>query len=184
MILDHLKSFQHFLIGTLCLTGSGCLPDDEERQKGSVNAVSICIEKNQRSSELVSKELIKNQCIEKHATFRPIFYSPNSQAYVSFDDDEVLIEVSDFENPFSNFVITSIKFWGGYRDSAGEEITATKWKTGLWVEPKAAAKPVVKITLPSEPESTISAWCNDIEEKKNCKMWNHSEIKGLEIRLK
>ncbi len=173
-----------FLLGVLCLVGSACLPNDKEKkQKGSVNAVSICIEKNQKQSDLVSKDLIKNQCILKHEQYKKHSYTGGHLASVNVNRNAINIDITNFKNTFRNFVITSIHLEGNYRDSEGVKTSVTQWVTGLWLEPNATSTPYVSIPLPEESAENISISCVDIAEKKNCKGWRVLGYRGLEIKL-
>ena len=101
-----------FLLGMLCLVGSGCLPNDKEKkQKGSVNAVSICIEKNQKQTDLVSKDLIKNQCILKHEQFKDYYYDKANLARVFLNRDAIIVDVTNFKNALSDFLYLEDYRW-------------------------------------------------------------------------
>lgn len=178
---------KYILIALLTLFLSGCFPtDDEEKQKGSVNAVSLCIEKNERQSEMLSKKLIKDQCISKHEQFKDYVWEKGggNRARVKVFVDKIDVNVSKLKNNFSDFVITSVKIRGHIRGSDGIEIGYSDWISGLWVEPNSIVETFVSIPIDNENNELINNYCSDLEEKKNCSGWRIKGYRGLEIKLK
>ena len=99
--------------------------------------------------------------------------------------DAISVEISNFENPFDDFVITSINLGAYYKDAKGVKKESSQWKSGLWIEPKSnQIPPSVYITMPNEIKENIIDSCVGKTEQKKCKGWNILGFKGLKIKLK
>lgn len=165
---------------------SGCYPKDEEQeQKGSVNAVSLCIKKNEQQSELVSKKLIKNQCISKHEQFKAFIWEKGKhQARVTVLKDKINVDITKLTNNLPSFVITSVNIGGQIRGPDGIEIRVSEWISDLWIEPNSVAKTFVSLPIENKNEKNIDVSCGSLEEKRNCQSWTINGYRGLEVKLK
>ena len=176
-------SIKYTLIVITLFIVSGCIPDEEEKQKGSLNAVSLCIKKNEQQSELVSKEFIKNQCISKHEQFRPHIYDKRNQAKVSVREDSLRLNVTSLVNNFPNFVVTSVEIEGFFYGSDGVRIAGSKWISDLWIEPNSSKRLNESIPVETKNNKDIDEGCYGLEEFRNCWGWNIKGFRGLEIKL-
>ena len=165
---------------------TGCLQTDEEKkQKGTVKAVSICINKNEKHSELFSKKLIKNQCIKKHEQKILNHFGGYKSAYVFVENDSIKVDIERWEHTLDNFIITSVNVEAYYYEADGIKKSFSKWKSGLWIEPntiKAVSIPI-SFSIPYKKKRKISHWCLGQKEKRNCKGWNTLGFKGVKIKL-
>lgn len=171
---------------------SGCwLEDKEEKYKGTVKGVSICIEKNETQSSLVSEDLIKKQCIRKHEHHIPIARNLNAdtRSSINFDSEYVKLNVSGLDTLFEEYVITSIELSGRFYDRLEKEHINSEWVNGLWIEPNTSdLKVSVKMPHNHTFASDIfpSRFCSKsvgVEKTKFCKSWSIRNYKGLSITL-
>ena len=135
---------------------SGCwLEDKEEKYKGTVKGVSICIEKNEKQSNLVSETLIKQQCIRQHERVT-YFSDQKSLGSAQFKLDSMYVNASVLYNLFEDKIITAVKLSGVYYDAMGERHESSgEWSESLWIEPKQTVETSVSIFPPDsvEPEA-------------------------------
>ena len=177
--------FAKYLLSVLvALLVSGCiLTDEEKEQQGTVNGVSLCIEKNEKQGALLSKGVIESQCIQKHEKFENYVRKKDNLASVTVQEDKLRLHVTDFQNEFSAFVITSMKLEANYRDAEGVEKQFPEWKSGLWIEPNSTREVILEIPLPEKNTAKIDQFCNRVDVKVNCKSWDILGFRGLDIKL-
>ena len=172
-----------FLTITLFLFGCN-FTDPEKKYFGTVEGVSICIEKNAKQSELVSQDLMKQQCIAKHEVPKPYLYGVKNTASIKVGEDKWTAD-ADLYNNFNDFVITFVEIQVTYVDKDGQFFSNSGVVENIWLEPLRAKSVGLKLsaTGPKYP-ITEKGYCSKQVKKILCKEWSIIRYKGLNIVLK
>ena len=170
-----------FILLTISLL-SGCYELEKIWHNGTTKGVSLCIENNSDTSELLSESLVRTQCIKEHTKDLPYKYM-EGRAYVNANGEYLNINISDGKNLYENFVITEITLHGDVYDADGKLHESSQVDADLWIEPGKDLQGSVKLEF-DFPIDDFNGTCGKEKgEKKSCTAWSMNSFRGLEIRL-
>ena len=170
-----------FILLTISLL-AGCYELEKIWHKGTTKGVSLCIENNSDTSELLSEKLVRSQCIKEHTKNLPLKFM-EARAYVDADGEYLNVRISSGKNLYENFLITEVTFGGEVYDADGKEHLSTEVDADVWIEPGKALQGSVKIEF-DFPIDDFNGTCGEEkDERKSCSGWGIQSFRGLEIRL-
>ena len=170
-----------FILLTISLL-AGCYELEKIWHNGTTKGVSLCIENNSDTSELLSESLVRTQCIKEHTKDLPYKYM-EGRAYVNANGEYLKINISDGKNLYENFVITEITLHGDVYDADGKQHESSQVDADLWIEPGKDLQGSVKLEF-DFPIDDFNGTCGKEKgEKKSCTAWSMYSFRGLEIRL-
>ena len=165
---------------------TGCkLWDAEEKNKGTVKGVAVCVDKNKKQSEISSTELIKTACIKKHQQ-RSGPYGMNMSGEASIWGVEEVYFQAKVKNKMSS-VVTAVHLEWYFYDLSGNKINGKEqWFYDLWLEPGKETK---QLRMEDTPKpSTYSYleplnYCKSNLVGKSCKTWKIKNSYQLKLTL-
>ena len=170
-----------FILLTISLL-AGCYELEKIWHKGTTKGVSLCIENNSDTSELLSETLVRSQCIKEHTKDLPFKYM-DARAYVDANDKYLTVRISSGKNLYENFIITEITLDGDVYDADGKVHSSSQVDADVWIEPGKALKGSAKFEFDFPIDDFNGGCAEEKDERKSCSGWGIDSFRGLEIKL-
>ena len=134
-------------------------------------------------TELLAKEILRSQCINKHQTkLSSINVSAKSSIIIGKNVATLVISGKNE----GNFIISEISAYVEVYDVNGKKHRAVGTAKNLWVEPSKDIGAEVTINF-SFPKEGSKSFCSDKKNKemknKSCREWGIQNLYGVKINI-
>lgn len=170
-----------FILLTISLL-AGCYELEKIWHYGTTKGVSLCIENNSDTSELLSESLVRTQCIKEHTKDLPYKHIGGS-AYLRTDGNYLNVRISDGKNLYENFIITGFTLHGDVYDADGKAHESSQVLADVWIEPGKDLQGSGKLEFDFPVDDFDGTCAVEKDKRKSCSSWTMDSFRGLELRL-